>query len=425
MTKLTLRQLWSDGTITISLFVAILVSGVFLTSTPLLFEQLSDDALVHTLETPPPSFRNLTVSLTSRIGSVDNEDAFGGVENAGSLFLEREFSPEIQAVVEEQRYVVDSSRFVISPWPGDEPPLFPAFIRMRYQQGIADEVRITEGAFPETRADVILREGPGCNPVDLLVGTACQKTETEVPLYELAVTQATLDEIGVSVGDRLVVAPDPEDELYRNRPASALDFRLVIEISGTIELLEPEAEFWYGDDRLHQPRIVENADFVFVYATGLMAPADYKRLLSDNGLTDWLYQWRFFLDSEMIAAGDVDEFLAEVRNLEINRTSNPPRGTFGLSTQLSKLIEDYVNQRGLTVALLSMAAIGLFVVALAVVALLSVLGVDRQRTSLLLLRSRGESSVQLAISRLAQGLILAIPPALAAYVLATLLAGAA
>ena len=423
MTKLTLRQLWSDGTIAISLFAAILVAGVFLTSTPLFFEQMSNDALVHTLETPPPSFRNLTVSLTSRIGSASADDAFSGVEDAGSRFREREFTESIEAAVDDQRFVVDSSRFVISPWPGDEPPVFPAFVRMRYQQGIDEHIRIVEGALPVPREAVLLQEGPGCNPADLQVGWPCEKTETELPLYELAVTAATIEEIGAAIGDRLVVSPDAEDELYRNRPVSALDYRLVLEISGIIEPIEPDAEFWYGDDRLHQPRIVENADFVFVYATGLMAPEDYRRLLSDNGLTDWFYQWRFFVDPDIVAAGDVERFREEVQNLELNHSSTPVRGHFGLATRLSALIDVYVAQRELTIALLAMATVGLFVVALAVVALLSALSVERQRGNLLLLRSRGESGFQLTTSRLAQGLLLAFPPALAAYVIAVVVAG--
>src|SRR5690606_40790498 len=76
-------------------------------------------------------------------------------------------------------------------------------------------------------------------------------------VVEVAVTAQTAEEAHVSVGDRVLLVPTTSGTTWNEVPLDALgQIRLVMEVTGIVELTDPELDLWFGDRRLHFPREV-------------------------------------------------------------------------------------------------------------------------------------------------------------------------
>ncbi len=92
-----------------------------------------------------------------------------------------------------------------------------------------------------------------------------------------------------------------------------------------------------------------------------------------------------------------------------------------LRTGLLDIVERYHDQRAATTAVLSVAAIGPFALAVGAIGMIGILLVSRRRPSLELTRGRGATGWLLLGTQLWEGLLLAAPPALIGWGLATLI----
>jgi len=408
---------------------AVFLCGLFLTATPLLFSNLADEALLEAVAEPAPQLRNLTASLSSYLGASTPDDPFGLVDRRGQLFLEAQMPPSIPPIIDDVTWVADSPQFVVAAMPGsDARPEFSGNrfagtrLRLRYQQGIEDRVTLIEGSFAQPHDSINVELGADC-PL-----TGLEPNEEEVDcrevglsVFEIAVTRDTLDFLGVEVGGMVLLSPDTGDGAFFGVALEELGYNLVARISGIIEIQDPAADFWFNDPRLLRPRLRSNADFTFVFATGLMAPSDYARALRETGTAHWNYQWRYFVDPDLVRDGDITALRADLVGLQ----DEYPASTFlgadeiGINTKLPSIITRYIERRDTTLAMMSISIAGLLVLTVILILMLSALATERQRSGLLLLRHRGASRLQLATSRTVQGLVLIVPSALMAYFLAT------
>jgi putative ABC transport system permease protein len=412
---LILRQLRSDPAVVVALIVVILVATAALAATPRLFNQMADDGLQHAITAAPAVARNVQVSRNSRIVAARSGPQLTHVARSGETFREERMPPSLQKLVADQQFLVDSPRFTVEALPEEPVWPFPVFMRFRYQEEILDHVRLVEGRFPEPRDPILVPIPPIDDPAADAEGEPAEDLPTEelLPVYELAVTAETLQNLEVGIGGRMILQPDMSDVAFRDVPRSQLGYRLVVEISGLIEPNDPDEDYWFQDLQLHRTRVVENPDYRLIYATGLMTPADYPRLLGDAPGVSFRYEWRYFVDPEGLDAASVADLASDIRGLEI---SYPPTAVFQLgrdtvSTGLNKVISGYFDQRNSTVAILALVSLGLFVVTLAIITQLAALVAAMQLQSLYLLRSRGASPSQLVLSRLAHGLVISIPAA--------------
>lgn len=403
------RQLAADGTVFMTVFLTVFLSGVLVVATPRLFDLLSNEAVDETVAGAAPVLRNISVQRTARLGSGPADDRFAIVRGVGEQFESSEMPETVQGLVGGRTYIVDSPRFSVSRISGDEPLPYTRFIRMRYQSEIQDHVVLVEGSFPEPREPASIRMGDGCSD---------PPCESELPLYEVALTADTLDELRLEVGDRVLLAPDESDVAFGDLPGADLQYRLLVEVSGIVEPIEPGEIYWSGDGTFLTPRLIDTVNFTIVYAVGLMSPEVYPSLLAETGGAHWLYTWRYLTDFEGLEASSIDRLAADVRSLESSFASVAPPGSpnFTLSTGLGGIINGFLEQRSLTVSMLSMSLFGVLVVAMATILLLSGLVSERQRSAFLLLKSRGSSPAQLGVSRALQGAMICLPAAGLAYV---------
>ena len=408
LTRIWLRRLRFDGAATLVLAGVVLLTSFAVASLPRFLNEVSDDALRTIVRDAAPINRNISVERGGRISAAAGGDVFQGVIDEGDE-IRIGFPGPVTQIIADQQYVVDTSNFVVSSMPDEPAAPFPRFLRMRYQQNIDQHVTLVEGRMPEPAESVEVELTEGATPAFLQV-------------HEIAVTEATADRMETGVGDSIILRARREDLLNQGLPLSELDYVLVATVSGIIEINEPDAEYWLGDTRLHEPVIVETPDVVEIYGMGLMSPDDYERIQANVNPTLMNYGWRYFVDPDRFDAGQIDQITEDLRALEVQYGAGSITNVDEnrLTTGLVRLAGVYEQQRQLTISMLSLVIAGTLVVAIAVIALLGALIATRRRESTMLARSRGASASQLGWVEAIESLIVFVPAAL----LGMLLAGA-
>ncbi|MFZ0012727.1 MAG: FtsX-like permease family protein [Acidimicrobiia bacterium] len=422
--------------VVVSVMTTVLVASFVLGAAPRLLDYVSEQDLRATVTNPAPAQRNLRSERATPLPAGPSDDAFLPLQRAGDAFARTEFPPSVQTVISDQHFLVDSPQFALAPLPGDEAPHpFDMFLRFRYQDGIEENARVVSGSLPSPREPVPMLVGDGCptdpsERADLMRRLADADAAAEddldcmladVPVFEIAVTAETLDTLGIGLDQMMLLTPDPGDPLFFNAPGQTLNAPTVVSVSGVIELTDPDLEYWYGDPSLHRPSIEETADFRIIFATGLLSPDALGDLTDTTGDGSWAQTWRYFVDPDLIVDEDLELLEDDLRRLQIEFSpiSTIP-AEMRVITQLPELLAGHREQRDQTVAMLSLAISGLFGVAVAVLALLSVLMTVRQRRSIVLTRSRGASPGQLTMTRFLETTILVAPAAAVGYLLAWL-----
>jgi putative ABC transport system permease protein len=424
------RELRSEPAVVISLLVAVVLSTLVVAGAPRLLEKVAEEDLYATVSEPPASQRNITLERDGHIGAGNGADPFAATRRVGDSFAERQLPQSVETVVSGHYFLVDSPQLAVSPLPGEEPPHpFPTFFRFRYQEGIEDQAMLVEGSFPTPQ-----------EPVEMLVGDECPEDPEEraaledalgsddpdvadidchmgfVNHYEAAVTARTAEDMGLEIGQRMLLRADLNDPAFFGVFGEALHFQFVFSISGIIELADQSDEYWFGDPVLHKPNIQENADLRIIFARGLMSPQDYGSLLSSMGQARWRYSWRFFIDPDRVRVADLDLLRKDLAALELDYSPvSSGAESLKVRTRLPDLLAEHAAQKTQTVALMSLTVAALFGVAVAVSVLLAILMTERQRSAIVLTRGRGASPGQLAMSRLYEALVIVAPAAALGY----------
>ncbi len=409
-----LRRLRGEVTLLSTIILVIFTASLVLAALPRLYNQMSDDGLVYDIEHANTFQRNLNAQYLSQLPP-GGDAVFSNVEQNGQDFLTG-LPDSIQRVVESSNWVVDSPRYAVSDVPGTMPFPFERFMRFRYQSEINENVRMLTGDLPAPR-----------EPIPAPCAGNCPPAAGQLEIFEVAISTETARQLELVVGEQLILEPDSSDPQHRSRDFSALNYAIVLEVSGIFEPLQPDAPYWFQDSRLQRADEVETPDTLIYYATSLIAPEDYGRLLDLNPTANWNYNYRYYVDSQAFDTGLLDQLSTDVLNAEFTYAGaggTSPPDTFYLRTGLSGLFNRFEARQHQAIAVLALAAIGLLAVTFAVVGLLSALIVDRRRPSIALHRGRGASSRQLTVSQAVEGVLLASPAALLGYVAALLLVDA-
>ena len=407
----TLRRLRGEVALLSTIVLVIFTTSLVLAALPRLYNRMSDDGLVYDIEQASTFQRNLNAQYLSQLPPADDA-IFSNVEENGQEFL-AQLPESIQSVVNDTNWIFDSPRYSVSDVPGTQPFPFERFMRFRYQSEIDDNIRMLMGNLPAPR-----------DPIPLPCAGDCPPADQPVELFEVAISTETATQLDLTIGDQLILEPDSADPQNRSRDFNALNFTIVIEVSGLFEILDPEDPYWFEDPRLHRADEVETPDTLIFYATSLISPDDYGRLLGLNSTATWNYNYRYYVDPQAFDAGLLDELSTDVLNAEFTYAGaggTTPPDTFYLRTGLSSLFNRFEARQQQAIAVLALAAIGLLAVTFAVIGLLAALIVDRRRSSIALQRGRGASSAQLTTSQAVEGVLLAVPVVLLGYVAALLL----
>ena len=380
----------------------VLVTSFSLAALPGFVARMSDDGLQRTVADARPFERNISLTQVSALplGPTGSPNPLirnvGDAEAVGAT-LQAAMPPLVQGAIDRRTAVIDTPRWIVRGLPGAPQVATQRFLQLRHQSDLDGRLRLVEGRLPAPR-----------NPATLaaLTGDAGAGND-ELPVYEMAVSRATAEELEIVLGGRVLVTADPaylRESGLRLPPAN---YRIVVEVVGLIEATAPTDQFWLDDPRLMQPGVFETPDFTLIYGTGLLAPEAFPDLLRRTSPEPWTYQWRYFTDPTRLNQDQLAEFESSIRRLGL---IYPP--TTRPSTGLADLARRFADQRTFAVSILALAAAGLAATALAVLGVLAALLAERHRVGLALVRSRGASTGQIAATQALEGLLVAGPVAL-------------
>ena len=200
-----------------------------------------------------------------------------------------------------------------------------------------------------------------------------------LPRIEIALSVEAAEAVGVAVGDTLVVAADPEDDLVPDRLSRPIEAEAVI--VGTYVVADPQADAWFGDDSLRRARIGGTAERPVAFATGLVA-SDALADIAAAGLP-FRMEWRYLVEPARADADSVEALSHDLRRMATEYASpalgarNP--GALVLRTGLLPLVEGYRARRAASEAVLSIAVVGPLALAIGAIAMLALLLAARRR----------------------------------------------
>lgn len=398
---ISLRRLGQERVPALGLILLVLVTAFLFAVAPRLLGRVSDEALRAEVAGASAAVRDIQLIQERRLGT-STGDPMTAVDAVGAD-LEAQIPTSVRRLFVDRVYTVDTPRFRVT-----SPTESGALLSLRVQQDVADHIRYVGGRAPTGKL----------RPIPPEPGSAI--TPGSPTAYEVALSTASATEMGVKVGDTLQLVLDATDPLNRAKLHEA-----AVEVVGVFEVPDPKAAYWSGDTTLERPTLKAlSADVVLTNAVALVAPETYPILL---GNTDQIglplrYSWRWYVNPDRLEAGQVDDLQVGLRRMEsvfpaTRVASGPASGTI-LRSGLLRFIEGQQARWASVRAVLTVVAIGPAAVAGAALGLIVLLGSSRRRSALGLARSRGASPAQIVGATAAEGLVLTVPAALAASLLA-------
>jgi hypothetical protein len=421
--KAILLPLWAERAVVAVIVVVILVASLFVTAWPRLVTRVSGEGLQTALTEARSSARSLEVSLRAPEGPLDRH------RSLAEEFRDGHMSSTLEMAFPAALLMAESPRLVVNLYPGTATPTHTTDLVLRHYDAADGHVTVTSGSLTGDGGTLPMGSGPGCP--ELPLGTP--RTEWEeavdpdgdwftqcqlwnIPVIEAAFTSRTLDALGLTVGDRLMVQAD-----VLGASGLAVGLAKVVEVSAEIAINNPGDGFWFGDDRLHVPAMTLNndLDIVAVHAVGLFHPSDYQRLTA-VGWPETLpnLYFRHPVDPAAVGPESAARFADDLRAIQLRRLTDN-LASASVATGMVPVIEDYLTDRGRAMAVLAASLFGVGAVALGLIWVLAALLHNRNRSSLVLLRSRGGTPGQLVRSQLLQVGMLSIPTVALAYLLSS------
>ncbi len=386
------RHLQNGWSIVTAIGIVIFVVSSAIALGPRILETATGEDLTETIRSASPEQRNIRFGQLTEIGAGAPGRAFSNVEWIGDQLRDDHIPSSVLALVSQQQWLFDSPQFIVGSYPDQIEAQFAPTFRFREQSEIEEHSQLIAGTLPMKRDPELRLEGPDC-PEEVSEIEAYEPPEgvlcglVELPLFETAVSPITAEELGVEIGDRLMLRPDPTALGFRTAAIGVAPVRIVLEISGIIGLDDRGDEFWYGDTLLHQPRTVENSDFRLVFAAGLLGGDQYRPFRDAVHAAGLDFSWRYVLDPDLVEGADPEQLVTDVEKI-----APPDTEVF---TLLPTLLEDHIAQRRLTLQVWSLI-LAVFAGAAATVVLTLARGdAIRRRGISALMTDRGASKSQL------------------------------
>ncbi len=387
---------WSLGVAALILVTALVASAV-----PRVLERASDGALRDEVAAAPSIVRDLELDQVGRIAP-SSDDPLGAVEAAGAA-LELRYSAPIPSLVSAGSVVVDTPL-----WHVIAGTTLDTVLTLRIQQGVESHLKLVAGRLPTGASRTINDPTPGASP------------DSQLVLFETALSAQTADKLAVKVGGRLILSPEPSDPLAAHRSV-----RLALDIVGTYEVTDPADPYWLDDADVAHSRIYPLLNLVeYVRADALVAPTAYPPLMAatEAARLPMTYRWRSYIAPSGIDSSQLNALADALRRA---RTAFPPADpTLGnvsalagpkeispasLQTGLLGLLAAHQArwQSGATILTILWTGAGLVI--LASLALVAELIAHRRRAALALARRRGASRGQVGGAIVAEAIVLVVP----------------
>ena len=292
------RRIRTDSPVAAAIFGVVLVTSFVFAAVPRTFERNADEGVRFAVARANPFARNVEITRAGRIAPGQGADSIAPVSAAGNR-LEESFPESLRRLLQGRRDVVETVRYTVVDPPGKPgPPGTTRLLTLEYVQGTEKHAR---GTFP----------GAGAGSVPL----PFRGEQDDAPLIQVAISQEAAAQLSVRVGDRLYLAPDPQDPLVDEVALSERSM-FVAEVSG---LLTPRAagdKAWLDDARLGRAVTRDTDTRRYVYGYALFAGPAYGEVARATQPLPLRYAWRYEVDASNLEARDFDRLEAGVRLLD-------------------------------------------------------------------------------------------------------------
>ncbi len=391
----------------------VLVTVVIAASVPRLLVRASDDALRADAAAAASTVRNLQLVQSGRIAA-GSTDPLGPARTAGTT-LEARYPAPLPSVVAGRGMVIDTPLWHVSAGTNVD-----TVLNLRMQQDVDAHVRLTAGRWP-TGATTTIHDPGSAADVD-----------SDLVVFEVATSSQTAGKLGLAVGARLILAPEPSDPLAANRAVN-----LAVDLVGTYDVIAPTEPYWMDDASVDHSYIYALSALVeYAGATMLLAPGAYPALMTATLASGMpmTYHWRSYVGAATLESDQLDDLSAALRRATtIYPPANPNLGNGGLfagadqmspaslRTGLPGLIAAHQARWLSGATILTIMWTGASLVILASLALVAETIARRRRVSLAVVGRRGASPGQIAAAILSESSVLVLPATIVGSVTAGLL----
>ena len=402
----SLRRLAGELTGALALSGLVFLSVLLLGVGPRLLDRVAGDALQSEVANTAPADRGIQVSQVRRLGT---GSATGGnatllatladAEARGAT-LEDSFAPPIPSLVADRELVVETPS-----WQVLTSLRVTSLLTLRIQTGALDRVHLATGTLPGAGVSVMADPRPGLPP------------DTQLFVYDAIMSTAAATEMGVTAGMTLAMEPDRLDSLN-----TTLIHGAAVHVVGTYDISDPGDPFWLDDAAVWTWATVPvspNEDYA--RTTVLLAPEVYPQLVSNmlGQGTPLRYTWRYYTDPARFQSTDVAGLATSLRQLESEfPASAAATGATVVHSGLLLVMERYLAEWRSADAVLLVAGVAAAAIGAVTLIIVVVMASNRRRRIAALARSRGASGRQIAASTGVEGVLLSLPPALAAAAVA-------
>jgi putative ABC transport system permease protein len=399
---LAFRRLRSDLPLAAAVFGVVFVTSFVFAAVPRTFQSDAEQGLRFVVARANPFERNVEITRAGRIPPATGAVPLASVNQEGTR-LAGSFPASVQDVLRGRRDAVETTRYTAVDAPGvPGPPGTTRLLTLEAVQGLEERTKLTDGRMPRARDEI----------VELPFRTGQRRAH----LLEAAVSQTQAEQLSLRLGDVLYLEPDFTDTLVSDVPLSERKM-IVAEITGFFGPRTAVDEAWLDDARLGRAVTRDTDRIRFVYGFGVFAPGAYPQVALATRPLPLRYSWRYDVDASGFDAGMIDRLDSDVRRLDssFSQSTYGQRLGTGVRTGLSGILTRYRTDRDAAAAVLAVGAIGLLALALAVVALLGGLAVNRRGEGIALLRSRGGAPWQILGAEAVDGIAVALPAGALGY----------
>jgi len=360
--RVVIKRTRADWLILAAAMLIILLATTLLSAGPIYASAVSVSGLHRTLNDSPTTEAN--VQLSARVRSSEFRAFDEDVANAADQVFGVTGGPILR--------VARSDSYALPDQPGDEVRNLTVF---GFYENLEQHASLVSGAWPGPTTD----------------------------RAQVVVSEATANALGLATGSELSVQSRRDG-----------DFVVDVRIVGTYRQTDLTDPFWW-DEPLDTSGVDEGESFT-TYGPFVMNADSF---FSDVNPLAAEVSWRVLPVFENLTVGEVGPFRRGVTGLEdrVNREANADN-RFRVDTELDEILRD--AERSLLVARTGVMILTVQLAVLAGYALVLTAGllIEQRRVETALLRSRGASSGQIGTMALMEGLVLALPAAIAGPLIA-------
>ena len=373
---IAVRRIVLNWRLELVLFAGILLAVSLMASGVIFSNLLAETALRHAMTRATPQEANFWIRIFTGQDTAATAEGRTSYHRATQAFNEQRVLALIDSHVNDRAMLIETSTFFFTGHPQLE-----LDNEVRPRGEIKYMTALTSG-----RAEIVRGRWPYSDP-------AAGSPKPGEPL-QVAVDVLGSQLLQLDVGDRLEAFPAAS---FTDPPS------IPVEIVGVFKRVNVDAEFWYASNNafsFHDDKWTIVPLFTSEGAILGQVYDQYPTLYTD-------VTWFYYVDRPTIDAGNVDQALDSLRRIQRDVRTNLANSSNGI--KLDEVLEDYQEQ-------LLLARIPLYLILFLIIgtlayylALITALIIKSRATEISVLKSRGATTVQVAILSAVEGVLLAVP----------------